>query len=211
MLNKIKIGDIYQNYRPHDNGIQRVISFDKFEVLYDAYWEVINKWTFNDKLNGTCVYYRTLPTIFLDNAEFVREYPLSEKEFSVFRPDLPLRFCRYKELNWTKAQFDSLDQYRNLLKNQNIDIDESFTLNVPQIALYPFRPKRGFAKASIVNALNGQYFTGLELLWYAQNLQSIYLGDNISSGVGIFRMGHTKKVPSYYIGHYLDMAGFLKE
>ena len=40
---------------------------------------------------------------------------------------------------------------------------------------------------------------------------SIYLGDNISSGVGIFRMGHTKKVPSYYIGHYLDMAGFLKE
>jgi hypothetical protein len=79
------------------------------------------------------------------------------------------------------------------------------------IILIPFGAKGGHKKSVKVKALNGSYFTGLELLWNAHNVQAPYINVKLEIGTGLHRLGFEKGIPSYYIGGYYDSAGFLKE
>ena len=85
------------------------------------------------------------------------------------------------------------------------------TLKAAEVVLIPFGMKEGHKKSLRVSALNGSYFTGMELLRNAQNAQAPYVKSELSIGIGIHRLGFEKGIPSYYIGGYYDRGGFLKE
>lgn len=203
------LGGVYKTkFHPDPH---RVIAFDNYEVFYDGYWPTLDKWTFSDSLNSKCFYYRTIPSVFLDSATFLREQPLTERESSIFRPDLPFRICRNKQIQWMTNDFSDINLYKDFLIKNNFSLSQEIVLNVPEIVLHPYGPKGGGVKATKITASNKQGFTNSELLWHGQNLQSIHLKENSKDGVGLFRLGHEKKIPSYYIGNYIDKANFLKD
>jgi hypothetical protein len=47
------------------------------------------------------------------------------------------------------------------------------------------------------------------LLTSAKRIQES-VNPNQSNGIGIYRTGIQKQIPSYYIGEYIDLAGIMK-
>jgi hypothetical protein len=75
---------------------------------------------------------------------------------------------------------------------------------VPEIIIYPFGSKGGITKPFLIKSMNSKSFTNLELRWNANNLQSEYLRGEVKSGIGIYRLGHEKKIASYYLGNFKE-------
>jgi len=204
---KLIIGGIYQTY--FSDKPSRVIAFDDIEVFYDAYWPTLDKWTFSSNLKSKGYYYRTLPRIFLKDVTFLREQPLTNDEFKTFRPDLPFRLCRNKQMVWADKPFPNLKEFSVFAAKAGCDISNKIVLPINKITLRPFGPKGGAVKSSLVSSINDKGFSCVELLWLAYNLQVPYLREEQKPGVGIFRSGHEKNVPAYYIGSYYDAADFI--
>jgi len=205
-----------QNFTPILGGIYltkwderpfRILAFDDYEIFYDCYWQAINKWSFGN-LKGKGSYYRMTPQKFLDGATLLREQPMTENEFQVFRPDLPFRLCRNKHLSWTQQVFPDIEIYLERVTGNN-EMSGEVVLPVPEITLRPFGSKGGAGKATVITAKNGNGFSCMELLWNAHNIQTTYLKGTQEGGVGIYRLGHEKKMPAYYIGGYYDNGGFI--
>ena len=201
---RLILGGVYQTILYE--GPCRVIGFDDEEVFYEPYYSFSNKWAFSGRSRGYCSYYRTWPHIFLKNAEFLRIEALTNEDLQLFRPDLPHRLCRHKELNWTTDQFPDLKEYKEYLKENQIYITDDIVLPVPSITLRPFGRKGTIPalKSSVVSSIDAAGFSGSELLWLAHNLQVPVLKESLIKGLGIFRSGHEKKLPAYYIAGYLS-------
>ena len=192
------------------DGLYRIIIVDNKEILYDFYWTTLGKWTCSERLSSKCFYSRMAFANFLETTTFIKNQPLTRNELDIFKPDLPLRAYRQRNIQWQIEYFDNLENYSIFLNSFNVDISTKIIFEAPEIILYPYGPKGGLVKPTKIGALNGHYFTYEELLWNAQNLQSVHLKEETTSGIGIFRLGHEKKLPSFYIGNYVDRAEFLK-
>jgi hypothetical protein len=206
VLNLI-LGGVYQT--KWDERPFRVLAFDDIELFYDCYWPSLDKWTFGN-LKSKGYYYRMTPSRFLDSAQLLSKQPLTQKELETFRPDLPLRVCRNKNIAWTDQQYPDIENYKRVIINSGVDISDTVVLPVNEIVLHPFGPKRGSVKPTTIASLSQNGFTETELLWNAQNIQSIHLREKQRNGVGIFRLGHEKKKPAYYIGGYNDKANSIE-
>jgi len=202
-ISNLILGGVYQT--KWDERPFRILAFDDIELFYDCYWPSIDKWTFGN-LNSKGYYYRMSPERFLNSGKLLREQPLTQKELETFRPYLPFRICRNKNIAWTDQQYSDVETYKNAIKDSGIDTSDKIVLPVSQIVLHPFGPKSGAVKPTTINSSNQEGFTTSELLWNAQNIQSIHLREKQKNGVGIFRLGHEKKMPAYYIGGYNDKA-----
>ena len=200
-------GGVYKTILSEDPV--RVLAFDNFQVFYDAYWRSLAKWDLSSRLRRRGAYHRTSPRIFLKNATFLREQPLTEEEFNVFRPDLSFSLCRNKNISWTDKTFQTIDEYKRYVSDFNVDISNKIVLPVPSITLEPFGVKGRVTslKSTLVSSKSSSGFTAIELLWQANNIQAEHAKHIVEKGVGIYRSGHEKKVPSYYIWYYYDMAG----
>ncbi|MDP4108161.1 MAG: hypothetical protein Q8935_24870, partial [Bacillota bacterium] len=91
----------------------RILRFDDIEVFYDSYWSSLNKWSLASSLKRSGAYYRLPTDFFLKNTTFLRHQPLTIEEINTFRPDLPNRLCRNKQMYWTDKVFDTLDDYKS--------------------------------------------------------------------------------------------------
>jgi hypothetical protein len=187
----------------------RVIAFDDIEVFYDAYWPTLNKWSFSDNLKRQGTYYRTLPKIFLREATFLRGESLTTDELNTFRPDLLFRLCRNKFLTWTNELLPDFENFKKYASGFGCDFSNDIILPVTSITLRPFGSKGTITakKSTLVSSLSDRGFTCIELLWLSHNIQAPFIKKETDKGVGIYRSGHEKKVPAYYIGGYYDEAG----
>lgn len=61
-----------------------------------------------------------------------------------------------------------------------------------------------------MTADNPNHFECAELIWKAKELQES-VNNQTSKGIGLYRIGFEKGLPSYYIGEYFDKAGLLNE
>jgi hypothetical protein len=104
----------------------RIIAYDEFEVLYDAYWPGLDKWTFASNLKRKGTYYRITPTLFIRDSRILEVKPLTDQELRVFIPHLPMRLCRFKELNWTENQIPSLEEFREYVNGFIGSFSEEF-------------------------------------------------------------------------------------
>jgi hypothetical protein len=204
---KLISGGVYNTILSEDPV--RVLRFDDIEVFYDAYWSSLDKWTFASSLKRSGAYYRTTPGVFLRNATFLRPQPLTSEELNTFRPDLPNRLCRNKNMTWTAKIFHELEDFKKYASLFRCDISDSIILPVPNISLTPFGAKGRVTslKPTLISSVDKNGFSSIELLWHANNIQAEHSKHIVDNGVGIYRSGHYKKVPSYYIWTYYDKAG----
>ena len=193
----MKLGGIYKTEL--DERPVRIIGSDKHETFYDCLWEN-DKWIFSGNLKRKCSFYR-IPTEFLNSkSEFIELKPLTETEQNCFRPDLPMRFGRTKKVSWNEFNSNSLRILESLYSDQKI--------NAESIILVPFGPKGGTKKGVKIESENG--FTVFEIIEKAKKIQED-VNENPSNGIGMYRLGIQKGIPSYYIGEYIDKADFLSE
>lgn len=164
----------------------RVLLADEIEIMYEALDLSLAR-------ARTAHYYRTSAPGLESNAELLEKAPLTAQERAKHRPDLPMRVLRSTEADWSKSLPDWPE------------IDCRFRLTVPRLAIMPFGPRGAVLTGITVEAANGSFFTGDELLKTAHSLQHAHNPE--VEGVGLYRLGLSGGVPSYYIWGSVDQAG----
>lgn len=176
----------------------RIVAFDSSVVMYDTWWPHKEAWGM-EKLNGKFSYYRLPLALLLKRAKYLRTEKYSEKEASVHRPDLPFAFAQYKFLDWYDQEPKSLEHLENTLSSSPSRAKD-LRLTLPAIYLSPFGPKDSSKPAILVHAKDGESFSESEILWHAWQSQYPHLGTrHLTSGVGVYRSGVQRSIPSYYI------------
>jgi hypothetical protein len=201
MTDKLILGGIYKTN--WDNSTARIIGIDDFEVFYDGYWPHDNRWTFSGNFKKKCYFYRTSRQAFKEKSVQEDVLPLTTEEKQAFRPDLPMRLGRSKALSWNDFKGSDLKEL----------LDHDFLhqkLQADKIILLPYGIKGGLKKGTIVTADNGAYFDCEELIWKAKGIQES-VNNETSKGIGIYRIGFESRLPSFYIGQYIDSAGIMTE
>jgi hypothetical protein len=184
-ISTITLGSVFQGDWSQDPV--RVIAFDAHVVMYDTWWSHRGAWGMS-KLLGNYSYYRLQRSYFEEHVSFLRADPLSEKEALVHRPDLPFAFGVRQSLSW-------YEMWPNSVSEEN-----EVTLDAPAIYLAPFGPRDSSKPAVLVQATNGLSFSQAELLVAAKSIQEPHIRDlRLTSGVGIYRSGIQKRLPSYYL------------
>jgi hypothetical protein len=206
-INNLVVGGVYKTI--YDERPHRIIGFDKIELFYDGWWQHANNWGLKSH-NGKVLFYRSSIKRFIEISELLRVEPLDEVELRKYKLDLQFRICRHPEIRWTNIFYKSIEEFIESIKQFNFQSNNLETLRTKEIRLYPFGPKGGFKKSVVVKADNGEFFTSIELLWKAHNIQSQYIKE-IKGGVGIYRLGIEKGMASYYIGNLYDSAKIVKE
>ena len=203
---KLSVGGVYTT--SWEDRPMRVIAFDELELFYDSWWEHKNDWGLRSH-NGKVIFYRSSTSRFAETAKLLRVDPLSDEEMAKYKLDLPFRVCRHKEFTWSQTPFIKLQDYLSYCTLYNVDLSDEPILKAEKVVLQPFGPTGGHKKSIVVDASNGKYFSATELLWKAHNVQAAYK-TFIDFGVGLFRSGLSKKLASYYIGGYYDLAQTIK-
>jgi hypothetical protein len=202
----LSLGGIYRT--DWDTRPFRVIGFDHLEVFYDCLWDHDHEWTFSDHFNKKCHFYRTSFKVFKERSVPIDHMPLTEQELHYFRPDLPMRVCRSRELHWNgfpETDPENLGSWMERVADRPFQRD-----GVPtdKLVLIPFGKKGGLKRGIIVNADGSGSFSASELILKAKRLQEA-VNQEKSEGIGIYRLGFEKGLPSYAIGEYRDTAGII--
>lgn len=178
----------------------RVISFDEQQVMYDSWWPHLPGWGITS-VNSTIAYYRLPTPLLLSKAKYLRTEQYSEAELSIHRPDLPHAFARSAVLEWPMRSPATVEEFPNGLSRLNPgEYGQPHALDAAKIYLEPFGPKGSSKPGVLIEAANGTGFGVEEILWHAARLQSQYLREiKVTAGVGIYRSGIRRKLPSYYI------------
>jgi len=171
----------------------RVIAFDDREVMYDCWWPHKAGWGFAS-LRGTITYYRVPCELLLKGCTYLRTEPLTQLEFDVHRPDLPLRIATLDHVEWPAPA--RLEAFRTML----ISLASSDSLPATKLYLCPFGPNGGTKAGVLVEPEDGHAFGVAELLSFAAAIQAPHLhGASLPRGVGLFRLGIQRRAPSYYL------------
>ncbi len=172
----------------------RIVAFDENVIMYDTWWPHKNAWAMS-KLLGSFSYYRLPRAYFESHSRHLRTDPYSEQEQKVHRPDLPFEFAKRSDLSW----YEPWHKPPATAVASRAPVSEP-TLESPALFLEPFGPRDSAKPATLVHAQNGKYFTENEVLHLAHALQIPHLREaKLTSGVGIYRSGIKKRLPSYYI------------
>jgi hypothetical protein len=162
-----------------------------------------NTWTFSGNFKRKGYFYRTPAKAFIKYTKKIDKLLLSNEELEVFRPDLPMRVLRTKNLNWNGFPVSDKGEFCDYI-NKNLDIgSQNQIIKSNKIVLVPSGRKGGLKKGVVISADNSSYFTPAELIWKAQGVQETQNREK-STGIGIYRLGFDKRIPSYSIGEYTD-------
>ena len=137
---------------------------------------------------------------FRSKSELIDFQELNEKEFKYFRPDLPMRFGRTKKVNWSSFDTDGIEDLKSEFNNRKI--------NTNKIVLVPYGEKGGYKKGEIIASKSE--LREFDIILKAKEIQES-ANDQISNGIGFYRLGYEKGLPRYSIGEYFDRAGIIKE
>lgn len=201
------IGSVITN--PRYQGLMRILACDEVEVLYDAWLDHSQSWRL-ESLSRGATYYRAPMKYLAEDTEVLRVEPLTQEEYAVHRPDLPLRLLRSTQARWSDADYADPEALVESLASPPSDIDlgtDKIVLDLPRVALFAFGPKLGAKKTVIVEAENGQGFTARELYWQANKLQAPYF-EYVEEGIGLYRSGFFNKTPMFCTWGALDLARF---
>ncbi len=191
----LELGGVYQP--DWDKRPFRIIGLDEHEVFYDCQWEHDGQWTFLGNFRRTCTFYRMPTALFAHRSIRIGYLPFTEEELVAFRPDLPMRFARSRELSWNSSWEEGVLEQPGM----------AVKITVDGVVLVPFGSKGGLKGGVVLRASAvGSGFTVGELLLAAKRIQE-QVNPQTSNGVGLYRLGWQKRLPSYYIGEYSDRAG----
>jgi hypothetical protein len=199
---RINLGDVLKEN--DGDSIIKVIGVDEYEVFYDAWWEHNQSWGL-DK-SRSAIFYRLSHGFCLENYSFVRNEPLNTKESVKVSPHLPHRTANLLDWNWSQTEFKTFEEFQAKVGSLVNKLNVQEKIEVSKLAIIPLGANGGHKPKVILTPDNGESFTPLELLWKAHNAQAKYK-TSIESGVGIYRLGFSNEIPSYYLGGKGDNAG----
>lgn len=203
----LEIGSVYQV--EWDNRPYRVIGLDDVEVFYDCMIDE-ESWMLSGNFGKKCFFYRTSTLVFGAKSTKINHIPLNREEQAFFRPDLTMRIGRTKQLNWNQMNFATRNDLDNFMK---LSLPDDFTtqkVETNAIIIYPYGPTGGLKKGVKLFADNNTYFSAAELILKSKEIQES-VNRNPSDGIGLYRIGAEKGLPSYYIGEYLDKSNLFKD
>jgi len=203
----LEIGGVYQT--EWDKRPYRIIGLDETEVFYDC---LINdqSWMFSGNRKKKCYFYRTSTSLFETKSTKVDHIPMNAEEQLFFRPDLVMRIGRTGQLNWNQMNFASPDELDHYINAASLDELTDQRIETDSIIVYPYGPAGGLKKGEKLIAANSTFFSAAELIWKCTEIQQA-VNSNSEDGIGLYRIGTEKGLPSYYIGSYFDNAGLLKD
>ena len=176
-----------------DERLLRVMMTDPIETFYDVLSPSGRGWGLERARTAT--YYRIETEFLARRSSRVRSESLTEKERTKHRPDLPMRLLQSKTVCWS-------DQ-----THYGPSVKRDICVNTSTIALIPFGAKGAPQKPRYFESLNGTQFTGVELLNLAKGAQETSSPE--VSGIGMYRSGICRGVPSYYLWGATDLAGHI--
>jgi len=176
----------------------RIIAFDEFQVVYDVWWDGLG-WGMMGHSRASFYSDRVSNVI---GQPRLRIEPLTEKERLLFRPELPLRLCRHRNLNWAQLETDSPDELAEKLPGLGVDPASLPSIFAPSINLLFVGPSYSSPmRHDKVLAGEGGSITATELLWRAGQLfarQELTADD----GIGLYRAGVVGGLPAYLMSGY---------
>lgn len=188
---QLMLGAVFEG---ETSSLMRVVAFDRDVVMYDTWWPHESAWSMA-KLQRTISYYRLQRDYFETHSRYVRTEPLSEQELATHRPQLPFAVAQGSDLSWYEPWIDADGDGDTVLTSTTEPV-----LDTPAIYLEPFGPRDSAKPAVLVTADNGRFFAEAELLRKSKAIQDPFIGDvPLTAGVGIYRSGIRKRLPSYYI------------
>jgi len=199
---RINLGDVLKEN--DGESIIKVIGVDDHEVFYDAWWEHNESWGLNK--SRSAIFYRLEREFFLGNYSFIRNEPLGEKELIKLSPQLPHRTANLVDWSWNQIEFLTLEEFTEQIGELATELKLQEHIKADKVMIIPLGANGGHKPKIALTPENGESFSPIELLWKAHNIQAKYK-TNIESGVGIYRLGISNKVPSYYLGGKGDSAG----
>ena len=140
-----------------------------------------------------------------EKAEFIREEDCNANWIKIARPDLPFNLLRSRSVIWEDLIKNADEKF---LKSHFKDLE--FELNISRVVLLPLRKNGNYLKPVKVESKGGGNLRYKEILLAAVEAQHEQ-SKAVYEGVGLHRSGLEKGIPSYYIGGYVDLAGYLKE
>lgn len=207
---EIQLGAVFQP--DWDERPIRVLAFDEVEVFYDCWWPHLGDWGLS-KLPANVSYYRISTPFLKSHAAYLRVEPLTPAETAFHRPDLPLRLCRFPNIHWTNKRFATIKAFVAAVKKSSprrqLDTQQ-VALAIPKAALMPFGPKGSAKRGVVVEAQTDTGFSAAELLWLAHELEAPYVKE-WDKGVGLYRSGVERGIPSYYLWGVIDRAGNVEQ
>jgi hypothetical protein len=127
--------------------------------------------------------------------------PITTEELRFFRPDLPLKFGQTDTLNWNGLGEKTYIEF--IKKNDSKLVKDLFEQHLPigKLVIVPYGSKRGLKKGVVIEADESSYFTVGEIIWKANQIQ-YEANKDISNGIGVYRLGFEKGIPSYYLSDF---------
>jgi hypothetical protein len=188
----------------HDDRPMRVLLHDRDVVMYDAWWPHLGAWGLADLRRirrRRIAYYVALTSTLAERASYVRLDPLTDEEVAIHRPDLPFAVGQCAGISWPseipRTAGELAEDWRAA------GCADVAVLRAPEVYLYPFGPDGGVwnVAGARVRAADGAAFTAEELLFEAATMQAPFIDDAAPiQGIGIYRDGLFRGIPSYYIG-----------
>jgi hypothetical protein len=209
---EFEIGGVYKEtiVFPHGGGRQmeiRILTYDAYEILYDVKLISVG-WKFQN-LKKYVKFSRSPNNFKNASYEFQNLMPLTDAELQIIRPHLPMRLGRIPELSWLDPMFENQEQIQAYLEDKHTHLLTE-KIETDKIYLQARYRLKNTKADTLITADNGKYFTIPELIFKANQIYSgVY--KITGEGIGIFRSGIKGKLPEYYIGEYIDLAGFLGE
>jgi hypothetical protein len=200
-LSQVNAGSVFTLPSDPDRPLRILMHSDDY-ALYDAWWPRSGEWGLADTA-GTrkhrVTYYAVPTSILVARACYLRAEPLSEAEFALHRPDLPVSIGQCDGLEWT-TQIESPAQVVERASDRGCHGMDS-VLDAPEICLFPFG-RRGSRKAGVCLRPDSESgFTVAELIAKAMSIQARQPNASYNDvhGIGIHRTGLELGVPSYYL------------
>jgi hypothetical protein len=206
-LHPIELGAVYQT--EWGNDPLRVIAFDSEVTMYGAWYPHENAWS--SDVHKSMSYYRLPTPLLLEKSTYIRTDLYTDAELKRHRPDLPLSLARHLDLAWTSEPPADMADIEETLRDRGHDgssISAGPALNASAIVLEPFGPKGGQRRGTLIKANDGKTFYEAELIWHAWRIQAPFVRSPAQTkGIGIYRSGLQRGVPSYYVWGSTSMLG----
>jgi hypothetical protein len=199
---RVEVGAVYR--WSHDDRLVHVLAHDSGVVMYDAWWPDLETWglaKLEEIKRQRISYYVTTVSALTEKATYLRTDPLTDHEVALHRPDLPLSVGQSEVMQWPAEVYETAAHLVARSRAPgSLEVGEDATFDATEVVLYPFGPNGGQRAGVRVKADNGIAFTAGEFLWKAAAVQAPYIGEVAPTrGVGIYRSGLHRGIPSYYL------------
>ena len=203
----IELGAVYQT--EWGNDPLRVIAFDDEVTMYGAWHSYANAWSSDS--HKSMSYYRLPTPLLVERSTYIRTDAYTDAEFKRHRPDLPLSLARRLDLAWTSGLPADIAGIEETLRGRSRDgsaISARPVLQASAIVLEPFGPKGGQRRGTLIEPSDGKAFCEAELIWHAWRIQAPFVrSPALTRGIGIYRSGIQRGLPSYYVWGSTSMMG----